>query len=146
MRRTVLNVTTALTLATALTPTMTAAQTIPDTDWQLLAVDGLVIDYSATLRVDANGQISGKAPCNSWSAQNGADLPDLALKGIRATRMACDQLSEEQAFFDQLALMTKAELNGTRNLILTGLEGQSMEFVSDRMNSLTTCETCPPKD
>jgi heat shock protein HslJ len=138
----------ALILTTALMPSMSLAQTPVGTDWQLLAIDGVVLDMtvSASLRIEEDGRIGGKAPCNSWSAQNGTDLPALSLKGIRATRMACDQLAEEQQFFDALSQMTNLALDGEKNLILTGPDGRSMEFVTDRMNSLTTCKTCPPKD
>lgn len=148
MRRTPLSLTKALTLTAALlVPSLSNAQPPVGTDWQLLAIDGVVLDMtvSASLRIDENGSIGGKAPCNSWSTQNGADLPTLSLKGIRATRMACDKLAEEKSFFDALSVMNALAMAGD-NLVLTGPEGRSMEFVTDRMNSLTTCTTCPPKD
>jgi heat shock protein HslJ len=121
---------------------------VTGTDWQLLAVDGKVVelDVTATLRIEADGQIGGQAPCNRWSARNGAALPALQLGAIRATRMACDRLAEEQAFFDTLAAMTDMREDGGRNLILAGSDGRTMEFVADRMNSLTRCLTCPPQD
>ena len=138
----------ALILTTIMLPTMSPAQSMTGTDWQLLAIDGVVLDMtvSATLRIEDDGSIGGKAPCNSWSSKNGADLPALSLKGIRATRMACEKLAEEQSFFDALSPMTEVALDGDSNLVLTGPDGRSMEFVTDRMNSLTTCKTCPPKD
>ena len=134
----------ALILTTALLPNLSLAQTPVGTDWQLLAIDGVVLDQSvtATLRIEADGRIGGKAPCNSWSSQNAAELPALSLKGIRATRMACDKLAEEQSFFDALSAMTEAALDGDKNLILTGPDGRSMEFVADRTND--TCKSCPP--
>jgi heat shock protein HslJ len=147
MRRFALILTTQI--LTGLIPSVTQAQELTGTDWQLLAIDGVVLDLSvtATLQIEDDGRIGGKAPCNSWSVQNAAELPKLALKGIRATRMACDQLAEEQAFFDALGGMTEATLTaartlGTRNLVLTGPDGRRMEFVTDRMNSLTICTTC----
>lgn len=133
-----------LFLALAMTPA--SADSYTARDWQLLAIDGVVFDAKATLRIEADGSIGGQAPCNRWSAMNRATLPALDLPGIRATRMACDKLAEEQAFFDALALMTGLAMAGDRTLILTGDAGQSMEFVHDRMNSLTTCQTCPPQD
>lgn len=134
--------------ALGLTMTPASADSLTDRDWQLLAIDGVVVDLTVTttLRIDASGQISGKAPCNGWSVMNRATLPALELKGIRATRMACDRLAEEQAFFAALGAMTEARLEGGRNLILSGADGRTMEFVTDWMNSLTVCLTCPPKE
>ncbi|NJS40457.1 MAG: META domain-containing protein [Rhodobacteraceae bacterium] len=121
------------------------AQTAP-IDWQLVAIDGVVTDMRATLRLSDDGTISGQAPCNRWSAMNGETLPALNLAAIRATRMACDRLADEQLFFDTLAAMTRLTPEGSRNLVLTGPDGRSMEFVSDLMNSLTTCKTCTDSD
>jgi heat shock protein HslJ len=138
-----------LALALTLIPAISIAQEMTDTDWQLLAIDGVVVGYDdivATLRIGADGTMTGKAPCNSFSAANTGTLPALSLGGIRATRMACDKLKGEQAFFDALSAMVAARMDGSRNLILTGPEGRSMEFVTDRMNSLTVCKTCPPKE
>lgn len=139
MRRLVL-----ASLLAALTPNMSFSQSFTDIDWQLLAIDGVFIDAPATLRLTAEGEISGKAPCNAYGAQNRATLPALAVGPIRATKMACDRLAEEQAFFDALATMTEVRLEGGRNLVLRNAEGRTMEFVVDPMNSLTVCVTCPP--
>jgi heat shock protein HslJ len=137
-----------LALALTLIPAMSTAQDMTETDWRLLAIDGVVVGYdvAATLRIGADGTIAGKAPCNSYSAANKGPLPTLSLGGIRATRMACDKLDQEQAFFDALSAMAEARMDGSRNLILTGPEGRSMEFVLDLMNSLTKCTTCPDAD
>ena len=135
-------------LALTLIPAMATAQDMTGTDWQLLAIDGAVVgsDVTATFRIEADGTINGKAPCNVYGSRNSATLPALSLAGIRATRMACNKLKEEQVFFDTLSAMTAVAIEGTENLILTGPNGRSMEFVRDRMNSLTRCLTCPPGD
>jgi heat shock protein HslJ len=130
----------------ALFPLSATAQTAAPIDWQLLAIDGVVTDMRATLRLSEDGTVSGQAPCNRWSAMNDKTLPELNLSAIRATRMACDRLADEQVFFDALAAMTSLAPEGSRNLILTGPDGRSMEFVSDLMNSLTTCKTCKDSD
>jgi heat shock protein HslJ len=129
-----------LVLARTLLPGMSPAQTITGIDWQLLAIDGVVTDTRATLRIEADGTLAGAAPCNRWSSMNAATLPALELRGIRATRMACDKLDEEQAFFDALSQMTSMAPDGERNLVLTGPDGRSMEFVIER----TVCKTCKP--
>ncbi len=133
-------------LALALSVTAAAAQDPTGTDWQLLAIDGVIFPAEATLRIDETGGLTGRAPCNRWFARNQSTLPALDLAGIGATRMACDKLAEEQVFFDALSVMTALAMEGYGNLILTGPDGRSMEFVVDRMNSLTTCKTCPPQD
>lgn len=115
-------------------------------EWHLLAIDGLPVAAEATLQLSADGQIAGKAPCNSYGAQNGAALPAFAPGPIRATRMACDQLAAEQAFFDALGKMTEARVEGAQNLILTGPEGRTMEFVIDPGDKAIVCLTCQPKD
>ena len=136
-----------LALAMTVVPGMVPAQTITGIDWQLLAIDGAVVgfDIVATLRIEADGTITGQAPCNTFGSKNQGTLPALSLGGIRATRMACDKLAEEQAFFDALSQMTTLAPDGSSNLILTGPGWQTMEFVTDRMNSLATCKTCKPK-
>lgn len=127
-------------------PLMAAAQTYADAYWQLLAIDGTRTETRATLRIDKDNVLAGAAPCNRWSASNGVDLPALALQAMRSTRMACDKLVEERAFFDTLALMTLVAPDGKRNLILSGPDGRTMEFVPDGADpAAETCTTCPPK-
>lgn len=135
-----------LPLALGISVSTAPADPMTDRGWELLAIDGEVVKVPATLRIGADGSLTGKAPCNSWGASNRATLPALEVGGIRATRRACPDLDAEQRFFEALAAMTEVRMDGPRNLILTGPEGRSMEFVTEVMNSLTVCKTCPPKD
>lgn len=135
-----------LSLALALAGFPAMAQDAHVGDWQLLAIDGALTDIPATLSVAENGGLSGKAPCNSWSASNAATLPALDLKGIRATRMACDRLPDEQLFFDALSAMTTLAQEGEKNLILTAPDGRSLEFVLASVSSLPECKTCKPEE
>jgi heat shock protein HslJ len=136
-----------LPLVLVVAPVMASAQTYTDAYWQLLAIDGTRTEARATLRIDKDNVLAGAAPCNRWSANNGSDLPALALGAIRSTRMACDRMAEEKAFFDALALMTTVALDGERNLILTGPDGRTMEFVPDKADSaVEACKTCAPKN
>lgn len=131
-------------LAVALLPAMGFAQTVTGIYWQLLAIDGKLTETRATLRIDADNVLAGAAPCNRWSAANAVPLPALALGAIRSTRMACDKLADEQAFFDSLSLMTTVQADGDQTLILTGADGSSMEFVQEAMDSTQVCKTCNP--
>ena len=123
------------------------AETITGRDWQLLAIDGKLVEAGATLRIEADGQILGQAACNSYGSRTTATLPVLALAPIRATRMACPRLEEEQAFLDLLGRVTLASTPDGPSLILTTTDGQSLEFVADRAaDPPPTCRTCPPQD
>jgi heat shock protein HslJ len=135
-----------LVLGLCLTASASHADTITGIDWQLLAIDGVFFDAEATMRIGSDGTIQGRAPCNGWGTTNRAKLPALSIEGIRATKRACDKLDAEQAFFAALTRMTTLETDGRQNLILTGPDGRTMEFVIDRMNSLTRCKTCPPAE
>jgi heat shock protein HslJ len=130
----------------AMTAATANAQTPPVKEWQLLAIDGQVVDFPATLTIGAEGEIAGKAPCNRYHGRNLVDLPELNLGPLMATRMACDRLAEEQAYFDTLSQMTRVDQPDARTLILTGPDGRSMEFADDLNSTLTRCTTCPPKD
>lgn len=116
------------------------------TEWELMAIDGKVVDIPATLKLGPDGSVSGKAPCNSYAGQNLVTFPQLSLGALRATRMACDRLADEQRYFDTLSAMTAVEQIGARNLVLTGPDGRSMEFADDLKSTLTRCLTCTPKD
>jgi heat shock protein HslJ len=134
-----------LLLALAMTGPV-LAQDATGRDWHLLALDGQRVAPGTTLRLEADGSMSGRAPCNSYGTQNTGALPALALRPIRATRMACPRLDEEQAFFDALAVMTTLDLSGPDRLILSGPDGRVMEFVPQADLAAAGCETCPPTE
>jgi heat shock protein HslJ len=115
-------------------------------EWELLAIDGELVDFTATLTFGDGGKLSGKAPCNRYGGQNQANLPALTLGPLMATRMACDRLAEEQRYFDALAAMTRIDRQDRRTLVLSGPDGRSMEFADDLKSTLTRCVTCPPND
>lgn len=71
-------------------------------DWVLAEVDGTAVGYAVTFRIGEDGRLTGKAPCNSYFAGVDGPLPDFRPTGIGATRMACDGLSDEQAYFTLL--------------------------------------------
>lgn len=132
--------------ALAMTACTAQAQDPTGVEWELLAIDGQVVEIPATLTMDAKGNISGKAPCNRYNGRNQAELPELRLGGLAVTRMACDKLAEEQVFLTALSAMTRLERLDDRTLVLTGPDGRSMEFADELMSTLTRCTTCPPKE
>ncbi|MFN5996431.1 MAG: META domain-containing protein [Paracoccaceae bacterium] len=138
-----------LTLLAAVSMTACAtaqAQTVTDTEWQLLAVDGTFYEANATLQIADDGSLTGSGPCNRWSARNATTLPDLKIEGLRATRMACDRLADEQVFFDVLIGMTGVKLAGPKNLVLQGPGDRSMKFSLISVMGLPDCTTCAAKD
>lgn len=130
----------------AVTPLAGCAQTVEGIDWHLRAINGQVVDPSVTtiLRIEADGSVGGKAPCNRYGTTNAAVLPAVNLGPIAATRMACDRLAEEQNFFDSLASIDKLVTDGDQTLILTGPDAKSLEFVRDPTVDPAACVTCPP--
>lgn len=97
--------------------------------WMLVALDGEPFPARATIDFSEAGRVTGEAPCNRWFGGQEGRLPELKITAIGATRMACPDLAAEQAFFDVLQQMNRAEVTGPVTLLLTGEKGRSMEFV-----------------
>jgi heat shock protein HslJ len=126
--------------ALTLTACVTAAESEPEVagiDWHLLGLEGQEVAWDSSIRFDGD-KVGGKAPCNRWFASNEAAFPDLAISRIGATRMACPDLDKEQAFFDTLQAMQRAELD-QGHLYLIGPEGRLMEFARDRDQPCLSC-------
>ncbi|SEB45919.1 META domain-containing protein [Rhodobacter sp. 24-YEA-8] len=137
---------TALSLALATTLACAAgaarsAETISGGEWLVIAQDGVRVSYEASFAIDADGQISGKAPCNRYFGPNQAELPALALTAIASTRMACDRMADEHAYLTALGAMTGAEIRG-ETLVLTGPDDSSLEFSRDPGSKSLVCDTC----
>jgi heat shock protein HslJ len=111
-------------------------------EWQLIAMEGQPVTWTANLALAADGKVSGQAPCNRYFGTNSATLPDLSLGALGATKMACPDLAAESSFFEALSAMTRAELD-QGHLFLTGAEGRVMEFVRDRAAG-AACLSCKP--
>ena len=100
---------------------------MPDTTFVLQRMGGEAVKARATIRFLPGGEVVGKAACNSYGAAQSAPYPWFELGPIRATRAACPQLAEEQAYFDALGQMTLAEISGDV-LILSNDDGGMLEF------------------
>lgn len=82
-------------------------------DYVLQEMNGNTISApTITLNISDTGQISGQAPCNSYSANQSAPYPWFELGPIASTRRACPDLALETAYFNALASMTIAEVAG----------------------------------
>lgn len=118
------------------------AQDLPTGTWHLIAIDGRIAPADATLVFQGETGISGKAPCNGWSARNSAAYPALKVEAIRSTKRACDQLDEENRFFKSLIAMQSAEIEDETHLILRGPDGRTMEFSTFALKAAPNCRTC----
>ncbi len=128
----------ALTLALAAACTPALATGIGG-EWHLVGIEGSRAPAAATIVFAADGKVSGKAPCNRYFGSYSGELPDIALSPLGATRMACDQLEAEAAYFEALQAMTRAEVDQD-HLFLIGAKGGVLEFSRDPDDGL--CITC----
>ena len=133
---------TALLLSAA--PALAEDPPLTGTEWTLLAIDGKKVTASATLTLAEDGKIAGQAPCNRYFTANTATLPALTLDAIGATRMACEALADEAAYFSALQAMTEAKVHDG-HLILTGPEGRTMEYYLPQTEDPPRCQTCPKR-
>ncbi len=99
----------------------------PSAVYRLVEIDGEAFGPRATIAFQSQGRAAGEAPCNSWSAAQSAPYPWFALGPVVATRRACSELEAEGQFFEALAGMTLAEVQGSV-LILTNEAGAAMVF------------------
>lgn len=116
------------TAAAAMTACTSETKDPTGIEWHLRAIDGTDVEMPATLTVDATGTISGRAPCNRYTGQNQAKLPEMKVPAFASTKMACDRLDDEQVFFAALSAMTRLEARADGTLVLTGPDGRSMTF------------------
>ncbi|MBO9468440.1 META domain-containing protein [Tropicibacter sp. R15_0] len=100
-----------------------------DKVWHLTQIDGADFGADATLIFPKAGRVTGRAPCNSWSAPQTAPYPWFDLGPVAATKMACPDLAAEQRFFDHLAKMSISEVSGDV-LVLSNDQGGEMIFTA----------------
>ncbi|WP_456388328.1 META domain-containing protein [Profundibacter sp.] len=98
-----------------------------DATWTLVELDGKLFPARATIAFPAKGKVTGRAPCNSYTATQSVPLPWFKLEHINSTKMACDGLGSEQIYFDALGEMTLAETLAN-TMILTSDSGREMVF------------------
>ena len=82
---------------------------------------------AVTIQFPEEGKVVGNGPCNSFSAEQTAPYPWIAIGPIAATKRACPDLDTEAAFFAALERMTLIEVSGPA-LILSNDDGESLVF------------------
>lgn len=118
-----------LLLANCATDETISGYVEPSVIFQLTEVDGEPFTSTATISFPEEGRISGRGPCNSYSARQSAPYPWFEIGPVLATRMTCGDLAQEIDFFEKLAQMTQIEVAGNV-LILRGEAGRDLVFQS----------------
>ncbi|WP_425046623.1 META domain-containing protein [Primorskyibacter sp. S87] len=95
--------------------------------WQLQSLDNTSFSADASLQFEDGGKISGKGPCNSFSAAQTAPYPWFEVSDLVATSASCPSLEAEGAYFAALMAMTQSEVSGNV-LILRNDAGHEMLF------------------
>ncbi len=113
----------------ALTACMQApAQPVATGVYRLISINSTAFSARATISFATPGQVSGNAPCNSYSGALTAALPRFATSGIMSTEIGCDALADEAVFFSALSSMTQADISATQ-VTLSNPTGGSMVFI-----------------
>lgn len=73
------------------------------TSWKLTALNGAAVspDLQTTLNVSDNG-IGGNGGCNTYGGELATTPTGIDISQVFSTMMACDNLSQEQAYFAAL--------------------------------------------
>ena len=103
------------------------AQPVATGVYRLTSINSAPFAARATISFATPGQVSGNAPCNSYSGQLTAALPEFATSGIMSTEMGCAALADEGVFFAALATMTRADTAATQ-VVLSNPAGGRMVF------------------
>lgn len=96
-------------------------------EFVLQSINDVPFTARATISFPEEGQITGQAPCNSYSATQDVPYPWFKAGPILATKRACPDLAAETEYFDALARMTLSEVSG-KILILSTSEVDKMTF------------------
>lgn len=98
----------------------------PGTIWQLNTLNGNNVSSEATLTFAA-ARVSGRGPCNTFSAQQNLPYPWIEIELMIASRRACSELSFERDYFQALHQATLMEALGNV-LILSNDDGPILVF------------------
>lgn len=84
-------------------------------------------DGKVTVEFAENGSLSGQGPCNTYRATHEISYPDIKIGPTLSTRMACADMDEEFAYFEQLAKVDQILLaHGSLRLIQS--DGEELSF------------------
>ena len=99
-------------------------------DWMIARLNGEPVMTSAPiiLRFDENGQISGNASCNAYTASGTIEDSILTIGPIALTRKACmPKIIEQEAFFlDLMENVSQMQIDETGLLTMTSDWGETL--------------------
>lgn len=75
------------------------------TEWVMFEMDGNKYEAAEKVTIkfdDYEKKISGKAPCNTYGAACTKGSNKVSFADIFSTKMACDNMNDEQTFFDTM--------------------------------------------
>lgn len=98
-----------------------------DGTWEVVEMNGVPFDGTATLSFPKAGQVAGKGPCNNYMASMIVPYPWFEVGPIAATRMACPDLMLESAYFEALQSATLSKA-AEGLLILSNDDGEVLVF------------------
>lgn len=95
--------------------------------YRLVSLNGAPIGGTATLVWEADGRISGEAPCNAYFGRQTAAAPGFRLEELGTTRRACLWLGDEDRYLAALRAAATATPD-ERGLTLTAADGTILRF------------------
>ena len=98
---------------------------ITNSSWVVSSIDGNMPKSIQTLTFNGE-KIEGKGACNAFGAKAvRTDKCTIEISGIMATKMACDNLNEERAYFEKLRT-AKSYTVSENNLVFFDAEGKKI--------------------
>ena len=96
-----------------------------DRFWRVIEINGAAFEPTATISFAAAGTVTGKAPCNTFTARQMAPYPWIELGPIAATKRACPNLAQEAMFFETLSAVNTAHVLGDTMILTAVTEGET---------------------
>lgn len=112
------------------------AQLLRGQEWRLQALDGdaVLAEPMATLNFLGDGQVAGRATCNSFSARYELSGEGLRIGPIVATKMAClgeGIMEQESRFLDILGKAARFDIDADGTLVVHAADGRGLRAARD---------------
>lgn len=112
--------------APALADGLAPAGNLADTKWTLVSIDGAATDPAVTTTLNVtDAGIGGNGGCNTYGGKLVYTADGIDISEVFSTMMACDGLSQEQAYFKALEAATGYTATST-TLTLTDEAGKTL--------------------
>lgn len=102
------------------------AGNLADTKWTLVSIDGAAADPAVTTTLNVtDDRIGGNGGCNTYGGKLVYTADGIDISEVFSTMMACDGLSQEQAYFKALEAATGYTITSS-TLKLTDESGKTL--------------------